>query len=210
VRSDAPRYPLGIAARIGEGEVVGVDMSDSQVQLAARRAAEHGVRNARFRTGDAYALPFDDGQFDAVFSHALLEHLREPLRAMRELRRALKPGGVMGVATPDWSGFLVGPLSLALEAALDAFKARQAGNGGDVNVGHKLSQYAVEAGFERVSLEARYENFQPLTIITDLLAAQLEAAGRPEHARTLREWERTPHAMFAEAWVACVGYAAAG
>jgi SAM-dependent methyltransferase len=200
---------LGIAARIGEGEVVGVDLSDSQVQLAARRAAEHGVRNARFRTGDAYALPFADGQFDAVFSHALLEHLREPVRALREFRRVLAPGGVIGVATPDWSGFLVGPSSPALEAALDAFKALQAGNGGDVNVGHKLSQYAIDAGCERVTLEARYENFQPLTIITDLLVAQLERADQPTHARTLREWERTPHAMFAEAWVACVGYVAA-
>ena len=74
----------------------------------------------------------------------------------------------------------------------------------------KLSQYAVEAGFERVTLEARYENFQPLTIITDLLAAQLERAGQREHAATLRAWQRTPHAMFAEAWVACVGYAPGG
>jgi SAM-dependent methyltransferase len=201
---------LGIAARIGAGHAVGVDMNESQIQLAARSAREQGVRNAQFRTGDAYALPFDDGQFDAVFSHALLEHLREPVRALREYRRMLAPGGVMGVAAPDWSGFLVGPSNPALEAALDAFKALQVGNGGDVNVGHKLSQYAVDAGFERVTLEARYENFRPLTIITNLLSAQLDRAGRPAEARTLRDWQRTPHAMFAEAWVACVGYAPGG
>ena len=196
----------GIAAHIGAGRVIGVDMSESQVQLAARRAVEHGASNAEFRTGNVYALPFADAQFDALFSHALLEHLREPVRAMREFLRVLKPGGVMGVATPDWSGFLVAPPSAALEGALEAFKALQDGNGGDVNTGHKLSQLALDAGFDAVTLQARYENYRPLSIIADLLTAQLEQAGQAEHARTLRAWERTPHAMFAQAWVACVGY----
>ena len=196
----------GIAAHIGAGRVIGVDMSESQVQLAARRAVEHGASNAEFRTGNVYALPFADAQFDALFSHALLEHLREPVRAMREFLRVLKPGGVMGVATPDWSGFLVGPPSAALEGALEAFKALQDGNGGDVNAGRKLSQFAFDAGFDAVTLQARYENYRPLSIIADLLTAQLERAGQAEHARTLRAWERTPHAMFAQAWVAFVGY----
>ena len=196
----------GIAAHIGAGRVIGVDMSESQVQLAARSAVQHGASNAEFRTGNVYALPFADAQFDALFSHALLEHLREPVRAMREFLRVLKPGGVMGVATPDWSGFLVAPPSAALQGALEAFKALQDGNGGDVNAGHKLSQFAFNAGFDAVTLQARYENYRPLSIIADLLTAQLERAGQAEHARTLRAWERTPHAMFAQAWVACVGY----
>ena len=101
---------VGIAAHIGSGRAIGVDMGESQVRLATQRAAEQGVANAEFRVGSAYDLPFADAQFDALFSHALLEHLREPVRAMREFLRVLKPGGVMGVVTPDWSGFLVGPL----------------------------------------------------------------------------------------------------
>jgi SAM-dependent methyltransferase len=197
---------VGIAAHVDSGRAIGVDMGESQVRLATQRAAEQGVANAEFRVGSAYELPFADAQFDALFSHALLEHLREPVRAMREFLRVLKPGGVMGVATPDWSGFLVGPLNRGVEAAIDAFKALQVGNGGDVDIGHKLSQYAVDAGFERVTLQARYENFEPVTIITDLLTANLDRAGQPVHAQTLRAWQSTPHAMFAEAWVACVGY----
>lgn len=197
---------VGIAARIGAGRVTGVDMSESQVQLAARRAREHGVRNVEFHLGSAYALPFPDAQYDALFSHALLEHLRDPVRAMREFLRVLKQGGVMGVATPDWSGFLVAPPSAELGAALEAFKALQVGNGGDVSIGHKLGQFAVEAGFEAVTLQARYENYQPLSIIADLLTAQLDQAGQAEHVRTLRAWQRTSHAMFAQAWVMCVGY----
>jgi len=194
---------LGLAARIGSGHVTGVDLGESQVQLARQVAAQHGVANATFRSGNAYELPFPDAQFDAVFSHALIEHLAEPVRAMREFLRVLKPGGVMGVATPDWSGFLYGPLTTELSAAVKAYEALQVSNGGDVNVGHKLSQYAVEAGFEKVSQRARFENFEPLTIITDLLAAKLDLAGQPAHAAVLRDFARTPHGMFAEAWVAC-------
>jgi len=196
---------VGIAKRIGAGSVVGVDLSASQVALASQASVRLGLSNARFRVASAYDLPYEDGQFDALFSHALIEHLGEPLRAMREFFRVLKPGGVMGVVTPDWGGFLVGPLSPKLVAAIDAFKALQIGNGGDVTVGHKLSQYAVDAGFQEVAQRARYENFEPVSIITDLLCAQLEGAGQPDHARTLRHWERARHAMFAEAWVACVG-----
>jgi SAM-dependent methyltransferase len=201
---------LGIAARVAPGRVFGVDMGESQVALAASRAAKHGVANVEFRAGNAYALPFADAQFDALFSHALLEHLRDPARAMGEFRRVLRPGGVMGVATPDWGGFLVAPPSAALTAAIEAFQALQRANGGDVAVGHKLSQFAVDAGFEAVTLRAHYENFQPLSVIGDLLASQLEDAGQPQHARTLRAWQQTPHGMFAEAWVACVGFAPPG
>ena len=196
----------GIAARVGSGRVTGVDLDETQAQLARQTVQAQGASNTQFRTGSAYELPFVDAQFDALFSHALIEHLSEPVRAMREFLRVLKPGGVMGVATPDWSGFLFGPASPALTAAVKAYEALQVDNGGDVNAGHKLSQYAVDAGFERVTSRARYENFEPLTIITDVLAAKLEGAGQPEHATTLRDWASTPHAMFAEAWVACVAY----
>jgi len=197
---------VGIASRIGNGRVIGVDMSESQVRLAERTAAERRVPNASFRTGNAYDLPFGDAQFDALFSHALLEHLTEPVRAMRECLRVLKPGGVLAVAAPDWGGFLYGPPSAELDAAVNAFEALQIGNGGDVTIGRKLSQFAAEAGFEGVTQRAHYENFDPVSIIADLLAAKLDAAGQAAHARTLRAWQRTPLAMFAEAWVTCVGY----
>ncbi len=62
------------------GSVVGVDMDESQVRLATANAAAREATNVSFRTGNAYALPFADGSFDAVFSHALLEHLSQPVK----------------------------------------------------------------------------------------------------------------------------------
>jgi SAM-dependent methyltransferase len=197
---------FGIAARIGSGAVTGVDMSESQVRLAEQTARERGVRNVRFRTGNAYALPFEDAAFDALFSHALLEHLREPERAMREFLRVLKPRGVAGVATPDWGGFLVAPPTAALDAAVEAYRALQRSNGGDVDVGRRLAQLAVDAGFTGVQQCARYENYDPLSIIGEVIAGQLEEAGQPQHAATLRAWQQTPHGMWAQAWVCCIAH----
>jgi ubiquinone/menaquinone biosynthesis C-methylase UbiE len=197
---------LGIAARIGPATVTGVDMSASQVLIATDRARAFGVNNARFREGSAYDLPFPESSFDAAFSHALLEHLQQPGRAMSEFLRVLKPSGVMGVATPDWSGFLVAPPTPAVQAVVEAYRALQRSNGGNPDVGRSLAQLAVDAGFVNVQQRARYENYAPLSIIGEVIAAQLESAGQPQHAVTLRAWQGIPHGMWAQAWVACVGW----
>ena len=194
-----------LARRLGTGSVVGLDMSAAQVRLAADAATSEGLSNVRFETGSAYQLPFPDASFDLVFSHALLEHLRAPQRAMAEFLRVLRPGGIVGVATPDWGGFLFGPPSPALTAAVQAYMALQQRNGGDVFVGRRLAQLAVDAGFEQVRSRTRYENYDPLSIIGELLAFQLEDDGQIAHAATLRAWQRSPHGMFAQAWVGCTG-----
>lgn len=197
---------IGIAERVGSGRVTGIDLNEMQVALAKRAAAEHGISNADFQTGDAYSLPFADASFDALFCNALLEHLSDPSKAMREFLRVLKPGGVVGVAGPHWSRFLIAPMDAALAAAINSFTALQCANGGDVDVGGKLSQLALDAGFERVKLRAAYQNYDPVWLITEMLMATLEDAGEPAHAQTLREWSNAPHATFAMAWGRCIGF----
>ncbi len=196
---------LGIAGRVLPGAAIGVDISESQVELARAAARDRGVTNARFQVSSAYALPFADGWFDAVFSHALLEHLSDVPRALREFLRVLKPAGVLGVCTPDWGGFLVSPWPPAVRDALRAYTGIQGRNGGDPEVGHKLLGYLGDAGFAGVTAQAYYENYEPCSAIIDLLAFQLERDGERQHAEALRAWlERTPN-LFAEAWVACIG-----
>jgi ubiquinone/menaquinone biosynthesis C-methylase UbiE len=78
---------MGIAARVAPGEVVGIDFAQSQIERAKATAIQS--RNVEFETGDCYSLSFDSGKFDRVFSHALMEHLADPVRALRELYRIL-------------------------------------------------------------------------------------------------------------------------
>jgi ubiquinone/menaquinone biosynthesis C-methylase UbiE len=56
-----------------------------------------------------YELPFPDGTFDAIWANTVLLHLREPRRALAEMRRVRRPGGIVGVADGDFSTWLWEP-----------------------------------------------------------------------------------------------------
>jgi ubiquinone/menaquinone biosynthesis C-methylase UbiE len=85
----------GLAAVVSPG---GVDVDPGQIDLTRAHAA-----------ASLYALPFPGGSFDAVFLHGVLEHLRGPVAALREARRVLKHGGVVGARHADFGGFLLEP-----------------------------------------------------------------------------------------------------
>jgi ubiquinone/menaquinone biosynthesis C-methylase UbiE len=195
-----------IALRVAEGSVVGLDLDESQVRLGHALAQRRGCRNVSFRQGDVYRLPFEEASFDAVFSHALFEHLSDPLRALRELLRVLEPGAPAVVCTPDWGSFLYSPATAPLIAAVRAYCELQNRNGGDVRIGHKLLDYARQAGFERVRASARYENYQPLSVIGDLVAGKLDQSGLVQEAAAMRDWAAHSDGMFAQAWVSCVAW----
>lgn len=194
-----------IAERFPGATVVGVDADESQILLAAENARIRGLLNVKFRVDSAYDLSFRSRSFDAVFSHALLEHLREPDRAAAEFHRVLRPGGVVGVCSPDWGGFLLSPPSTELTEAIDDYENLQTANGGDVHAGRKLSGLLESAGFENLAMYARYEVYESLAFIGEYLALQLERADMIAQASTLRRWAAKPNGMFAQAWVSCLG-----
>ncbi len=195
---------LSMAGRIGDGRVVGIDFSESQIQCAIKTAKQRGIQHAIFQVADCYSLPFDDACFDRVFSNALMEHLADPVRAMCEFRRVLKPGGVIGVSSPDWGGFILASPSAALATAVTAYTALQTQNGGDVSVGRKLGSHLASAGFENLQMSARYEVYSSLPLIGVYLALQLDRAGDVASAATFRDWIQQPGGLFAQCWVSCV------
>jgi len=180
---------LSIASLVDPGKVEGVDFGSSQIERATASASSAGINNAQFRVGDCYSLPFDEGSFDRAFSHALMEHLSDPIRAMKELHRVLKPDGVIGVCSPDWGGFILAPPSAALTEAVEAYTTLQ------------LGTYLKAAGFKDVRMSARYECYPSLELIGEYLALQLEREGDTRSAATFREWSRSDSGMFAQCWV---------
>lgn len=83
-----------MAAMVGAtGAVVGTDISGQMVDQARRVAAERGLANASFERADAEALPFADATFDAAVCGLGLMYVPDPIRALAEMRRLLKPGG---------------------------------------------------------------------------------------------------------------------
>jgi ubiquinone/menaquinone biosynthesis C-methylase UbiE len=189
---------LDIAARVGShGSVVGLDCSDAQFDDARAAAGELPVS---FQAMNAYKLELEEESFDGVFSHALFEHLAQPLSALAEVRRVLKSDGFVALRSPDWGGLVVHPSDEKLEAAVKARMELQTRNGGDVYAGRKLSGWLKQAEFKSVHVSAGYEIYPENAPIVEHIASQLERDGQKEHASVWRTWGENPEAMFAQAW----------
>jgi SAM-dependent methyltransferase len=92
------------------GHVTGVDIEEEEIELARRTATRDGIENADFKVGDAYRLALSDDMVDAVFAHSVLEALEQPAAALTEMKRVLKPGGIIAAASVEYCGLiLAGP-----------------------------------------------------------------------------------------------------
>jgi ubiquinone/menaquinone biosynthesis C-methylase UbiE len=211
---------LGLAEAVAPGTAVGIDVESTQIDQAETLAHARGIDNARFKVASVYELPFDSQSFDRVFCNALMEYLAQPEAALEEMHRILKPGGLIGVCSPDWGGFIVSPRNQEIDQALAYHRKLQTRNGGDPTMGSKLGGMLSDAGYGEVSMAAYYECHENSTLIAEYLAQQIEAdaaeadgADAEEMARTdpalrammLRNWAKEPVTLFAQAWVSAVG-----
>lgn len=87
-----PGYFAIELARLGAFRVVGLDLSRSFVAIAAENARRAGVA-VDFRHGDVSAMPFADRSFDFIYCSAAFKNFAEPVRALNEMHRVLRPGG---------------------------------------------------------------------------------------------------------------------
>jgi ubiquinone/menaquinone biosynthesis C-methylase UbiE len=88
---------VDLAGIVAPGEVIGVDRREDALTHARMLARERGIANVAFEAANIYQLPYADGSFDAAFTCAVLQHLAAPLAALKEIRRVLKPDGVIGI-----------------------------------------------------------------------------------------------------------------
>lgn len=90
-----PGYVSVETARLLPGvKVVGLDVSETMIEIATRNADEYGVsEQVEFRQGDASRMPFEESTFDFVISGGSLHHWKEPTQVFREIHRVLRPGG---------------------------------------------------------------------------------------------------------------------
>lgn len=195
----------GLASVVAPGHAIGVDQGAAQLRDAQARADQSQITNLTYTSGSSYAIPLPDSSVDRVFCHALVEHLAEPGRAVAEIRRVLRPGGMAGLCSPDWGGFIVTPPSSRLTAALARYMELQRANGGDPLAGRKLSTLLADAGFGEIRTEVRYERYLDAHAIGGYLAAHLRQAGAQSAAEELTRWASRVTAAFAQAWVSVTG-----
>ena len=142
---------LDLAPRVEPGFVVGVDAAAEVIEAAERAHEERAARNVEFRVADAYALPFDDASFDVVHAHQVLQHLAEPVAALREWRRVLAPGGVLAARDSDYAAFAWAPRDPRLDRWLELYHQVTRRNGAEADAGRFLLGWVRAAGFDDVT-----------------------------------------------------------
>ncbi len=95
--------PLSLAEEAGW--VVGIDLADRFEAAGRRLARERGIRNLAFARADGQTLPFRGEAFDLVLSHAVIEHVADAERYLRECARVLRRGGSMYLSTAPYLSF---------------------------------------------------------------------------------------------------------
>jgi len=145
-----------LAKHSPDAQITSVDISPQSVQQAAHATRRAGIGNVTFQTADLFDLPFSKGTFDHVFTCFVLEHLREPARALRALKAVLKPGGTLTVIEGDHGSTLFHPPSAAAWKTIQCLIDLQAQAGGDALIGRRLFPLVRDAGFRRVTVSPRF------------------------------------------------------
>ena len=145
---------LDFARRVAPGRVIGMDAEADVLRGATADAAEAGLTNVTFETGDAYALAFDDDRFDVVHAHQVLQHLADPVAALAEMRRVTKAGGVVAARDMDVASTVWYPDAPALDRWVELYGQVTRSNGGEPAAGRRLLAWAHAAGFADVTASA--------------------------------------------------------
>ncbi len=137
----------GFAQRVAPGEAIGIDTSADVIEMARSLAGATTARNLTFEVGSIYEPRFAAGTFNAVFAHQVLQHLRRPVDALRQMRALLAPGGVLGVRVVDWGSTIFYPESEGMCRFLALHFDLASRNGAEPNAGRHLRRWFREAGF---------------------------------------------------------------
>ena len=151
--------PASITADLAElvapGRVVALDASADALEAARATLRERGLsEQVELTRGDVMALPFEDGSFDVVHAHQVLQHLADPVGALAEMRRLTRPGGIAAVRDAVYSAMTWFPESAGMERWRSVYMATARANGGEPDAGSRLLSWAREVGFTDVTASA--------------------------------------------------------
>ncbi|KAJ7492032.1 S-adenosyl-L-methionine-dependent methyltransferase [Mycena latifolia] len=144
-----------LARLVPAGHVTGIERAADAVLAKAREAAvAQGVSNITYARGDVLALDFPDGSFDVVHAHQVLQHVADPVRALREMVRVTKPGGIVAVRDTDFAAMTWHPESEGISLWRKTHQQVARANGGEPDAGRRLFSWALEAGIARAQITA--------------------------------------------------------
>jgi SAM-dependent methyltransferase len=150
---------LGLAAVAHH--VIGVDPKDAEFPQARAYASEHGIEHVEFRKGTIYQLDFPDASVDVCTLFSMMETLDDPLAGLAEVRRVLKPGGLLGASSIEYGGLILHGPDEALLRRFYQLRLQIWDAQGDVHYhrGRELRGLLLAAGFEDVEAFTKYLSY---------------------------------------------------
>jgi SAM-dependent methyltransferase len=145
---------VDLARSVAPGRVVGIDSAPAVVDEARRVATASGVEGVTFEVADLFALPFPDGTFDVVHAHQVLQHVADPVRALIEMRRVCRPGGLVAARDSVYPAFTYAPGDADMARAIAAYGELTRINRAHWDAGSLLFGWAHAAGYTAVDPSA--------------------------------------------------------
>jgi SAM-dependent methyltransferase len=172
-----------LAAAVAPGTVTGVDHDPVMAAEAARR-----VPSADIRVADLHALPVADGSLDRARTDRVLQHVTDPAAVIAEAFRVLRPGGLNGLAEPDWDTLAVADDDVETSRGFARFTASRVRN---PTIGRDLARLTTRAGFHLGDVQAVPVVFREPTQADRILGLTRNTTRAVESGR-LRDEVATP------------------
>ena len=141
-----------LARLVPQGRVTGIESVPDVLEQARATARERGVQNIEFVVGDIHALEYPDDTFDVVHVHQVLQHVSDPVKALSEMRRVAKPGGIVAVRESDFSTMTWFPENEGISDWLCLYDRVARFNGGEPNAARRLLAWVRLAGYDRMKI----------------------------------------------------------
>ena len=203
-----------LAARVAPGRVTALETSADVLRHTRDEVARRSCETVDFAVGDVLALDFPAASFDVVHAHQVLQHLADPVGALREMVRVCRPGGLVAARDGDYGGFLWFPANGWLERWNELYHAATRANGGEPDAGRRLLGWARAAGCADVRASsstwcygdpagrAEWGGMWADRIVNSAIASQLLVSGLATEAELRRiagaweEWAAEPDGWF--------------
>jgi SAM-dependent methyltransferase len=131
--------------------VTATEIGPQELGLSRATIEERGLANVEFSVQDVHALSFPDGSFDVVHAHQVLQHVADPVQALREMARVARPGGLVAARDGDYAGFTWWPQLPELDEWLRLYHLAASANGGQPDAGRRLLSWALAAGLTDIT-----------------------------------------------------------
>lgn len=132
-----------------------IDVSDVSIQEARQKAEAAGLTNVNFLQADIFKLPDEIGTFDHIFVCFVLEHLADPARVLKVLKRHLNSGGSITVIEGDHGSTFFYPKSEAVQKAIESQVELQKQSGGNALIGRELYPLLLDAGYTKIHVSPK-------------------------------------------------------